>query len=113
MHWLQLACTFYEFYQYYQFEEGHFRRRNQSTPPERLLSATLGEVIVQKSSHQIYQGYILHKTIHILIISSPFSVPTPSHVSRSGYTPAPDLAPAPDHILPQPHHPLKSAEKCP
>ena len=94
-------------------EEGHFRRRNQSTPPKILLSAALSEVIVQKSSHKIYQGYRLHKTIHILRLSSHFGVSTPLHISSSGYTLAQDLAPDPAHIFPQPHQPLKRAEKCP
>ena len=111
--WLQLACTLYGVSQAYRFEEGNFRRRNQSTPPERLLSATLGEVLVQKASHQSYQGYLLHLIIQILSLSSPFGVSTPSHLSRSGYTPAPALAPAPAHILPQLRHPFKRAEKCP
>ena len=90
-------------------EEGHFRRRNQSTPPKILLSAALSEVIVQKSSHKIYQGYRLHKTIHILRLSSHFGVSTPLHISRSGDKPAPYLAPAPDHLLPQPNTSLKRA----
>ena len=46
----------YEFSQAYQLEEGHLRRRKQPTPPEILLSATLGYVLVQKDSHQIYQS---------------------------------------------------------
>ena len=41
-------------------EEVNFRRSNQSTPTEILLSAILGEVHVQKASHQRYQGYLLH-----------------------------------------------------
>ena len=118
-------------------EEGHFRRRNQSTTPKTLLSATLGEVLVQKGSHQSYQGYLFHQIIHILSLSSLFGVSIPSHLSRSGYTTAPDLAlapspapapdpspatdtapapvpaPAPAHLSPQPHYPLKRAEKCP
>ena len=113
MHWLQPACTLYEVSQAYQFEEEHFRRSNQSTPPERLLSVTLCEVLVQKASHQSYQGCLLRLIMQILILSSPFDVSTPSHISSSGYTPAPDIAPALAHILPQPHHPFKRAEKCP
>ena len=113
MHWLQLACNLYEVYQAYQYEEGKFRRRNQSTPPKIILSATLGEVLVQKASHHIYQGYLFHQIIHILILSSSSGFSTPSHLSSSGYTPDPALAPNPDHLLPQPHHPFKRADKCP
>ena len=113
MHWLQLACTLYEFSQYYWFEEGHFRRSNQFTSPERLFSAALGEVLLQKASHQRYQGCLLHRIIQILSLASPFGVPTPSHLSMSDYTPAPALAPAPADLLPQPCNPFKGAEKCP
>ena len=60
VHWLQLACTLHEVSQYYQFEEGNFRRRNQSAPSGRLLSAILGEVLVRRASLQSYQGYLLH-----------------------------------------------------
>ena len=117
MNWLHLACTLYEVSQDYPFEEGHFRISNQSTPTEGLLSATLFEVLLQKFSNKSYQGYLLHRIIKILSLSSYFGVSNPSHIAGSGYTPAPALAPAPDpdpaHLLPQPCHPLKRAEKCP
>ena len=74
---------------------------------------TLGEFLVQKASHKSYQGYLFHKIIQILSLSSPFGVSTTSHISRLGYTPAPDLAPAPSHLLPQPRRPFKRTEKCP
>ena len=48
VHWLQLSYTLYEVYQAYQFEEGHFSRRNQSTPPKIILSATLGGILVKR-----------------------------------------------------------------
>ena len=94
-------------------EVGHFRRSNQSTPTERLLSETIGEVLVQKAIHQSYHGYLIHQIIYIMSLSSPFAVSNPSHISRSGCTPAPALAPDTAHLFPQPHHPLKRAEKCP
>ena len=77
------------------------------------MIATLGEIIVKKASHESYHGYLLHQIIQILILSFPFGIPTPSHLSSSGYTPDPALAPNPDHLLPQPHHPFKRADKCP
>ena len=100
VHWLQLACTLYEVSQAYQFEEVCFRRRNQSTPHERLLSATLGEVPVQKASHQSYQGYLLHRIIKIMSLSNSFGISPPSHLSRPDYTLAPDLDPDPPHLVP-------------
>ena len=72
MLWLQDACTLHEVSQYCQFEEGNFRRRNQYTPTERLLSATLGGFLVKKASHKIYQGYLLRQILYILSLSSPF-----------------------------------------
>ena len=87
-------------------------RRKKYNPPERLLSATLGEVLVQETSHKSYQVYLLHQIIHILILSSPFGVSTPSNISSLGCTPASALSPAPAHLLPQLHHPLKMYEKC-
>ena len=102
VHWLQLAYNSYEVFQAYQFEEVGFSRRNKSTALGRLLSATLGDVLVQKSSNQIYQGYLFHQIIQIIILSYPFVVSNPSHLSSSGYTPA--LSPALDHLLPQPNN---------
>ena len=93
-------------------EERHFRRRNQLTPTKRIFIATLGEVLLKKASHKSYQGYLLHQIIHIMILPYPFGVSTTSHISRSGYTPDPYLSPEPDQILPEPHNPLKRADKC-
>ena len=114
---MQLACTLYEVSQAYEFgwfiqahtglgsvEERHFRKSDQSTPPKRLLSAIIGEVLVQKASHKSYQGYLFHQIIHIMSLSSPFDVSTASHISRSGYTLA--VYPSPTRLFIQPRHPL-------
>ena len=41
-----------------------------------------------------------------------FGVSTTSHILRSSYAPVPALATDPAHLLPQPHCPLKRADKC-
>ena len=94
-------------------EEGNFRRRNQSTHPKILLSATLGEVLVQNSNHQSYQSCLFHQIIHIISLSSPFGVSNPSYILRSVYTTSTDLSPAPANILPQPCRHFKRDEKFP
>ena len=75
------------------------------------MSATLGEVLVQKARHHSYQGYLLHQIKYIMSLSSPFGDSIPSHISRSGYTPALALAPAPAHLLSQPNHPFLRGDK--